>query len=492
MSHIFISYSKQDIEFVRYLRTLLAAQGYTVWMDEVRLTPGTDWWDAIETNVVNCAAFLVVMSPNSRESRWVRRELLLAETHNKPVIPVLLAGDLWPMLADVQFEDMRAGLRATLSSSLLARLRDFMPTLRSRTVTFTIEQGDITTVDADVVVLKHAQGFLGADRVVAERIYDRRIEPINEDLTDKEFRQFLKTNQDRLGTLSAMLQPKEGEYGFMPTHDALKAPHALFVGLPHLRHIGYAHLRQLGLKALACTAEAAPQTRRIAMTIHGPGFGLDETEALLSQFAEFVDAIEAGTYPPALEQITIVEYLSERAARLRSAIAPHLGSAHYAEANREGWGYTLRLPDVEGKQQPPANAITNADAQPKTRVFVALPADTDQDDFYYYGIQTPVHALGLLCETTNHEVFISDAVNFLSARLEEAACLIADLTQPDSNVYLQLGYAWGKGIPTILISRHGSVPFVGIPHVHYRQIRELEAGLSAALAEGKTAGWFLR
>ncbi len=37
MSHIFISYSKTDIDFARQLRSSLQAQGFAVWMDESRL-----------------------------------------------------------------------------------------------------------------------------------------------------------------------------------------------------------------------------------------------------------------------------------------------------------------------------------------------------------------------------------------------------------------------------------------------------------------------
>ena len=32
MAHIFISYSKQDIAFARYLRALLQAEGFAVWV----------------------------------------------------------------------------------------------------------------------------------------------------------------------------------------------------------------------------------------------------------------------------------------------------------------------------------------------------------------------------------------------------------------------------------------------------------------------------
>ncbi|MBN1563544.1 MAG: TIR domain-containing protein, partial [Anaerolineae bacterium] len=125
MSHIFISYSKKDIEFARYLRDLLEAEGYGVWMDETRLVPSEQWWPTIERNIETCAAFIVIMSPNSRVSRWVEREILYAESDelHKPIFPVLLKGRVWPRLADIQYSDMKSGLGAALPPLLINGLR---------------------------------------------------------------------------------------------------------------------------------------------------------------------------------------------------------------------------------------------------------------------------------------------------------------------------------------------------------------------------------
>lgn len=44
-------------------------------------------------------------------------------------------------------------------------------------------------------------------------------------------------------------------------------------------------------------AQEAPNTKHIAMTIHGPGYGLVETEAVLSQFAGLIDGIRINLFP---------------------------------------------------------------------------------------------------------------------------------------------------------------------------------------------------
>jgi hypothetical protein len=151
MSHIFISYSKEDIEFVRYLRALLENEGFTVWMDEARLTPSARWWKDIEKNIDSWGAFVVVMSPGAYESGWVEREILRAENKKKPLYPVLLAGDPWSRLANIQFEDLRAGLRSRPSDHFINSLRQIISPGKPRTVQLSVIEGDIGEVDADAV-----------------------------------------------------------------------------------------------------------------------------------------------------------------------------------------------------------------------------------------------------------------------------------------------------------------------------------------------------
>ncbi|MBK8020539.1 MAG: toll/interleukin-1 receptor domain-containing protein [Chloroflexi bacterium] len=122
MAQLFISYSRQDIEFARYLRGLLQAAGFEVWMDE-RLVPSTQWWRMLEEQIKASSALIVVMSPSSAESRWVEREILVAENSNMAIFPLLLDGPHWSRLADIQYEDFTAGLKAELPPRLVDALR---------------------------------------------------------------------------------------------------------------------------------------------------------------------------------------------------------------------------------------------------------------------------------------------------------------------------------------------------------------------------------
>lgn len=118
MAHIFISYSKQDIDFTRHLKRSLEEAGFVVWMDETAVRPSARWWPTIERNIETSAAVVVVMSPNSRESDWVEREILYAERLRKPIFPVLLTGEDWPRLANIQYTDMRTWKSGHLPTEL--------------------------------------------------------------------------------------------------------------------------------------------------------------------------------------------------------------------------------------------------------------------------------------------------------------------------------------------------------------------------------------
>src|SRR5690349_10003699 len=111
MSHIFISYSKQNKDYARKLADHLVSQGFNVWIDD-EIEPSDEWWKKIVKAVRECVAFLVIMSPEAGGSRWVEREVMLADELNKPMFPVLLDGDLhsselWALFIGKQYEDAR-------------------------------------------------------------------------------------------------------------------------------------------------------------------------------------------------------------------------------------------------------------------------------------------------------------------------------------------------------------------------------------------------
>ena len=70
---------------------------------------GAEWARTIEGKLRECVVFVPVMSPRSREAEWVGKEILLALTLKKPILPLLLDGDRFMELLDRQDEDVSGG-----------------------------------------------------------------------------------------------------------------------------------------------------------------------------------------------------------------------------------------------------------------------------------------------------------------------------------------------------------------------------------------------
>ena len=90
MDKIFISYSRKDMDFVRKLAGDLETAGYDVWWDITDLEGGDDWVSTIPSAIASSQYFIVVLTPNSIESEWVRKEYTQALTLRKKIIPVML------------------------------------------------------------------------------------------------------------------------------------------------------------------------------------------------------------------------------------------------------------------------------------------------------------------------------------------------------------------------------------------------------------------
>src|SRR5437762_3143565 len=106
--HIFISYSKKQRQYARMLADHLLENGFDVWIDD-RIEYGDEWWDVIDKAISDCAAVVVIMTPDSKNSKWVKREVMLAEERNKPTFPLLLQGENWSLYITTQYIDVRHG-----------------------------------------------------------------------------------------------------------------------------------------------------------------------------------------------------------------------------------------------------------------------------------------------------------------------------------------------------------------------------------------------
>ncbi|HEX2907062.1 MAG TPA: toll/interleukin-1 receptor domain-containing protein, partial [Phototrophicaceae bacterium] len=93
MGPIFLSYSRRDEDLMHRVRDSLRADGLEVWTDE-NLAPGTrSWKSAIESALENASCLVVILSPDSKKSAWVREEMNYAEAQNIRIFPLLARGE---------------------------------------------------------------------------------------------------------------------------------------------------------------------------------------------------------------------------------------------------------------------------------------------------------------------------------------------------------------------------------------------------------------
>src|ERR1035437_1197164 len=295
---------------------------------------------------------------------------------------------------------------------------------RPTNVSIEVRQADALTFEADLLAVKYAQALYGVDRAVVEALH--RYHP---DLND--------------------LLPKVNGFRLLESRGSIAARMVLFVGVKALREFGYADIREFGRKVLVSLAGEAAHVRHVALTLHGAGYGLDESEAFESEVAGLMDAITSGDIPRALCRITIVELNPGRASRLQDLLGQLIaGGQISADAQKAGQSY--------GRSVDESLRSVGYTSASKPFVFVAMPFVQSMEDVFHYGIRNAVKEAGLLCERADQSSFTGDVLDWVRERIAAATLVVADLTYANPNVYLEVGYAWGCGKPTVLIAAEAS------------------------------------
>lgn len=104
---VFISYSHEDDAFAAEIEHELRKRDITVSRDAVFLLPSNDWKKAILQEVMSTDSFVVLISPNSAKSRWVKREANWAvkefKAHGlvKSITPIVLPDGGWDLFSEL-------------------------------------------------------------------------------------------------------------------------------------------------------------------------------------------------------------------------------------------------------------------------------------------------------------------------------------------------------------------------------------------------------
>jgi hypothetical protein len=89
----FIAYSRNDRLTMRAIRDELEKEGNTVKTDENISRFSTNWQMEIQDFINYCDAMVVLLTPSSKGSAFVNKEILFAQTMEKNIWSILTSGD---------------------------------------------------------------------------------------------------------------------------------------------------------------------------------------------------------------------------------------------------------------------------------------------------------------------------------------------------------------------------------------------------------------
>lgn len=129
---IFVSYVSDDREIVDEVASYLARL-YTVFVDHEEIKGGDDWIERLERALHAAVAVVVVVNETTwAKSKWAKRERLLAARLGKPMVPVLIEGEMPFEIIDRQFVDLRGDFGAAMGDLVSALSTHAEPTDRGR------------------------------------------------------------------------------------------------------------------------------------------------------------------------------------------------------------------------------------------------------------------------------------------------------------------------------------------------------------------------
>jgi hypothetical protein len=246
-------------------------------------------------------------------------------------------------------------------------------------VHFSVQLGDVMKVKSDLLLLKYAQNFYGADGAVAEILDERGICPMEK------------------------IHPQPGWNVTLETHGVIAASRVMFLGAPTLRAFRYKEIRDFARQAIETAAKMTPAVKSITCTVHGAGYGLDIEESLHSMMFGFQLAL-AQHRGDSIESITFVEMHPRRASILETALRA-LGPLNNVSTAK---------PQAAAAQKPPEPPAD------KKIAFVAMPFSEDFEDVWEFGIYAPIRRCGYACEKVDVSAFAGDIVGRIQEGIRDA------------------------------------------------------------------------
>jgi hypothetical protein len=135
MGHIFISYSRHDLEVVDCLVGKIENAGMKVWIDRDDIKAGKTWRAQIVQAIDTCDAFVLMLSSHSAVSDNVRKEIDLAQDSGRTVFilrldsVIKLPAEMRYQLVGLQYIDAEKLGVDDGANQLIATLREYLAAL---------------------------------------------------------------------------------------------------------------------------------------------------------------------------------------------------------------------------------------------------------------------------------------------------------------------------------------------------------------------------
>ena len=325
-------------------------------------------------------------------------------------------------------------------------------------IDFRVVNQDVIAVDSDLLLLKYTQTHLGAAKAVFDTLVKKgKFKP-------------------------SRLMPKPGDHVILDTSGkGVAAKLVMFFGASPLTDFSYSIISSFARTAVRALLKEGLHIDHLATTIHGVMFGLDAGEALRNLIQGFCDIKREVGFP---REVTIVEINPNRYKTLLIVLnETHLeltDSFRPEEMNSNSGSEDLQKKLMEVRAQ------KTIETRPKGKehVFVAMPFSDEFEDVFEFGIYAPVTKSGFICEHVGQAAFTGDVLQRIRDRIGKAKLVIADLSGARPNVYLEVGYAWGCGVPVVILARQGEeLHFDVKTHrcIYYRNIKHLARELEGLI-----------
>jgi hypothetical protein len=90
-NEVFLSHSSLDRQFASELAGMIRRHGIPVWYSQTNIVGAQQWQDEIGAALQRCDWFAIILSPQSADSMWVKREVSYALQQNRfenKIVPI--------------------------------------------------------------------------------------------------------------------------------------------------------------------------------------------------------------------------------------------------------------------------------------------------------------------------------------------------------------------------------------------------------------------